>query len=118
GPERRPRPLRGIALRDHVGVPFEEEAAAPGALLADPGKDVGAAGRDILDFDGKAFATEPALDEGRDLGLVRPRLARPVHAGDADERAGELDQLLRVDLPEDAVERAHRAQIIPAERTG
>ena len=117
-PEGWPRPLSGIAFRHDIRVAFQEEAAAAGALLADPGEDIWAAGGDLLHLDGQSLATEPSLDERRDLGLVRPRLAGTIDAGDADERARELDHLIRADLTEDAVEGAHRAGATPGGTTG
>src|SRR5262249_44776811 len=67
--ERRPAPRRGIALGDDVGVPFQQQAP-PVPRLAEPGDDVGATARDLLDVDREAFLGEPALDERGDGGLV------------------------------------------------
>ena len=95
---RRPRiALPAAGERVDVGVAVEHQAGAA-ARTAKDGDGLEAAGLDLLQIDGVVAAAEELLEEQRDLGLFG------LEARDADERAGQVDQLARVD------EREHRAR--------
>ena len=68
----------------------------------------GVASGDVLHVHLEAFPAEPAFDEAGDARLVALGIAGTMDARDADEVAGQLDDLVGVDALEDARERRHR----------
>src|SRR5437016_11425775 len=97
---RRPRiALPAAGERVDVGVAVEHQAGAA-AGPAQGGDGLEAAGLDLLQIDGVVAAAEEFLEEQRDLGLFG------LEARDAYERAGQVDQLARVD------EREHRERLV------
>src|SRR4029453_4639926 len=92
GAERGMRPLGGIRLRHDVRVTLEEQALAA-ALLTEPGDDVRASGRDVLDLEVEPLLGEPGFHVAGNGGLGGIGVARTDDAGYPDKRSGEVDQL-------------------------
>jgi hypothetical protein len=103
---RRPRiapPAAGERVDVRVAVQHEAGAAAG---PAQGGDGLQAPGLDLLEVHGVVALAEELVEEPRNLGLLG------LEARDADQRAGQVDQLSRVDTSQD------RARLIVHHRAG
>jgi hypothetical protein len=93
GSERVMCPLRQVPFGYYVGVTFEEQRLA-WTVPAETDYDVGSAGLDLLHH------RTPTIRFGKvdhGTGGLRFKLTRPVHTGDANQPASELDQACPVE---------------------